>query len=270
MKSKRLIVVLCVLAFLTVLIVLNSTLFTLQSISVNWLTTKCELTGVKDYDIVDRVSRGGSIFLVDKEKISKDLENKYPYLRVVSIETKFPNKIVIHSAEREALYAIKLSDSEYAILDEKGKVLSLENDGIFAGTDGDLGNRPIKVFFDEISINVRDFKVGEMVEQEYISSLLSTLSHSLRESNYTPTTSKGVLKEINVSQKLGITSNTTTSVISLTTRSGITMDIENFENGTTDKLLMAFARYNDLQSQGVISRAIIVFEDRNGDFVLVD
>lgn len=270
MKSKRLIVVLCVLAVLTVLIVINSTLFTLQNISVNWLTTKCELTGVKDYDIIDNVSKGGSIFLVDKDEISGMLEKKYPYLNVVSIETKFPNKIVIHSAERETLYAIKLSDSQYAVLDEKGKVLSLENDSIFAGHDGDLGNRPIKVLFDDISISDRDFNVGAIVGQEYISNLLTILSHSLRESNYTPTTSKGVLKEINVSQKLGILTNTTTSVLSFTTRCGITMDIENFENCTTDKLLLAFARYNELQKESVVSRSIVVFENKNGEIILDD
>lgn len=263
MKNKRLIVVLCVLAFLTVLIVINSTLFTLQNISVNWLTTKCELTSVKDYDIVDKVSKGGSIFLVDKEEISETLEKKYPYLRVVSIETKFPNKIVIHSAERESLYAIKLSDSEYAVLDEKGKVLSLESDRILAGEEGDLGNRPIAVLFNRsnTSINVSDFEVGKMVKGDYISSLLSILSYSLRESNYTPTTSKGVLKEIEISQKLDTITNQPTSVISLKTRNGIKMEIENFENKTTDKLLLAFARYNTLQSQGVVSCKIKVFEE---------
>lgn len=262
MKNKRLIIVLCVLAFLTVLIVINSTLFTLQNISVNWLTSKCELTGVKDYDIVGKVSKGGSIFLVDKEEISENLEKKYPYLRVVSIETKFPNKIVIHSAEREALYAIKLSDSEYAVLDEKGKVLSLESDKILAGTDGDLGNRPIKVVFNSnVSINAKDFEVGKMVGQDYIGSLLSTLSYSLRESNYTPTTSKGVLKEIEICQKLDTVTGQPISVISFVTRNGIELEIEKFENKTTDKLLMAFARYDTLQSQGVVSCRINVFED---------
>lgn len=254
MKNKRLIVLLCVLAFLTVLVVINSTLFTLQSISINWLTTKCELVSVKDYDIVDKVSKGGSIFLVDKDEIGKTLEKKYPYLRVVSIETKFPNKLVIHSAERESLYAVKMSDTEYSIIDEKGKVLSSSNGSIFDGTEGDLGAKPIIVGFDRISISERDFVVGENVKQEYIQKLLSVLSYSLRESSYTPTTSKGVLDSIDVELQ------GETSRIRLNTRNGMILDIDDFENKTTDKLLLAFARYNTLQAQGVVQCTIKVFE----------
>ena len=134
MKSKRLIVMLCVLVFLTVLIVINSTLFTLQSISVNWLTTKNQLQKFKDYEIIEDVSLGQNIFLVKKENIANKLEKDFHYLRVVSIETKFPNKIVIHCAERESLYAVKLSDKEYAIIDERGKVLDISNGSYEYGT----------------------------------------------------------------------------------------------------------------------------------------
>ena len=111
MKSKKLVVFLIILAFLTVLIVLNSTLFTLQTISVNWLTTKYELNAIKDYALIEGIEKGDSIFLLDKEKIKNELEKKYEYLRVVSIETKFPNKIVIHSAERESMSIFIFSTS---------------------------------------------------------------------------------------------------------------------------------------------------------------
>ena len=82
MKNKKLIGFLIVLIFLTVLIVLNSTLFTLQKISVNWLTTKYNLESIKDYTLVDGIERGESIFLVKKNEIANQLEKKYPYLKV--------------------------------------------------------------------------------------------------------------------------------------------------------------------------------------------
>ncbi|MGN0960894.1 MAG: cell division protein FtsQ/DivIB [Christensenellales bacterium] len=258
MKSKRLIVILCVLAFLTVLIVINSTLFTLQSVSVNWLTTKYELQSVKDYEIADEISKGQSIFLIKKDELSTKLEKDFPYLRVVSIETKFPNKLVIHSAERESLYAVKLSDTEYAILDERGKVLSLSNDSIFAGSEGDLGTKPIRVTFESLSLNLKDFVVGENVGSNYIKNLLTTLSYSLRETSYTPTTSKGVFKCIDV------ISQGSTSEINMQTRNGMVLKIKNFENFTTDKLLLAFARYNTLHNDGVVSCTIEVFETELG------
>lgn len=258
MKSKRLIILLCIAAFLTVLIVINSTLFTLQSISVNWLTTKCELQAVKDYQIADEISKGQSIFLIKKDELSSKLEKEYPYLRVVSIETKFPNKLVVHSAERESLYAIKLSDREYAIIDEMGKVLSLTSDSIFAGTDGNLGTMPIRVSFDSLSVNIKDFVVGENIGNVYIKQILNSLSRSLRETSYTPTTSKGVFKYIDV------VSQGTTSEISMQTRNGMVLKIKDFEDYTTEKFLLSFSRYNDLHSQGVVSCTIEVWDDMSG------
>ena len=91
----------------------KGSLFTLQKVSVNWLTSKYQLNSVKDYELVDEIKMGQSIFLVQKDEIISTLEKNNPYLRVVSIETKFPNKLVIHSAERESLFAVKLSDNEY-------------------------------------------------------------------------------------------------------------------------------------------------------------
>lgn len=254
MKSKRLIIILCVLAFLTVLIVINSTLFTLQTVNINWLTTKYQLQSVKDYQIAGGISKGQSIFLIKKDELSSKLEKEYPYLRVVSIETKFPNKIVIHSAERESLYAIKLSDTEYAVIDEKGKVLALEDDSLFAGSEGDLGAKPIKINFESLSIKLEDFVVGEFVGSQYIQKLLTSLSYSLRETNYTPTTSKGVFRHVDV------ISQGETSEINMQTRNGMLLKIKQFENYTTDKLLLAFERYNYLQTQGVVSCTIEVFE----------
>ena len=264
MKSKRLIIILGVLVFLTVLIVINSTLFTLQSISINWLTSKYQLQAVKDYEIIEDIDLGQSIFLVQKDEISTKLEKTYPYLRVVSIETKFPNKIVVHSAERESLYAVKLSDREYAILDERGKVLSLSNGSIFEGSEAQLGTRPILINFQSLSVKIEDFQVGEGVKSSYIEGLLSSLSHSLRESSYTPTTSKGVIRSIDV------VSQGETSEISIQTRNGMVLTINAIEEHTTNKLLLAFERYNALHNQGVVDCTIEVWFCENTNSIVAD
>lgn len=253
MKSKRLIVILSILAFLTVLIVLNSTLFTLQSVSVNWLTTKYHLDNIKDYDLVEDVSKGESIFLVNKAEISQKLEKTYPYLRVVSIETKFPNKLVIHSAERECLYAVKLSDNEYALLDELGKVLKLTTSSIFAGPE--LGAKPIKVTFNNIILNPADFVVGEQVKVANIEILLSQLSHTLREASYTPTTSKGVFLNIDV------ISMGESCEVNFTTRNGMVIRLKDANDYTTDKFLLALERYNYFHQEGVVSGTIEVWRN---------
>ena len=251
MKNKRLIVLLCVLAFMTVLVVLNSTLFTLQSVSINWLTSKCELQNVKDYDLTGEVYTGQSIFLVNKNQISEKLEKDFPYLNIVSIETKFPNKIVIHSAERESLYAVNMSSDKYAILDEKGKVLDIiTGKELDANSEGGLRPRPIVVNFGNTAISSDEFVVGEFVKISKLEEIINSLSYSLRASNYIPTTSKGVINNIEI--------NTTSKYATLTTRSGISLVIINFEELLTDKLKHAFNRYNVLHNQGAVDCSIEV------------
>lgn len=253
MKNKRLIVILSVFAFLTVLVVLNSTVFTLQKVSVNWLTTRNELVG-KDDSIVGDVSTGVNIFLVDKNKISEELEKKNPYLRVVGIETKFPNKIVIHTAERESLYAVELSEggnSYYMVLDEKGKVLRRTTSSIFAGAD--LGAKPIRVSFEGVGIDPNDYVEGEDIKDDGLKTMLSNLSYTLRETGHTPTTSKGLFSHISIAYT------GSKKVITLTTRNGMKIRLEDVENLTTDKLLLGLGVYDENQQNGVVDGTITVY-----------
>lgn len=253
MKNKKLIAFLIVLIFLTVLIVLNSTLFTLQKISINWLTTKYKLETVKDYTLTESIDKGESIFLVNKKEITSKLEKKYPYLQVVSIETKFPNKIVIHSAERESLFAVKLGDNSYAVIDEKGKVLSLTNSGIFAGSD--LGAKPIQVVLNSVSVSSNDFVVGEEIKNSGVVNVLNQVALSLRESNYTPTTSKGIFLNMEISS-LG-----EDYEVYFKTRNGMSIRLKNASEYTTDMCLLALERYNYYHQEGVVSGEIEVWHN---------
>ena len=252
MKNKKLIGFLIILIFLTVLIVINSTLFTLQKISINWLTTKYKLETVKDYTIVDDIQTGESIFLVKKDEIASTLEKKYPYLRVVSIETKFPNKLVIHSSERESLFAIKISDDDYAIVDELGKVLERSNSSIFAGSE--LGAKPIKVMLDANFVNIKpsDMEAGNIVANEFVVKVLTQISKSLRESNYIPTTSKGVFTSLEIINKGDNVE------LFFKTRSGMSIVIKNALDRTTDMLLLGLERYNYFHTEGVVSGSVNV------------
>ncbi|MBE5738184.1 MAG: FtsQ-type POTRA domain-containing protein [Clostridiales bacterium] len=255
MKSKRLVVFLIILAFLTVLIVLNSTVFTLQKVSLNWLTTKDEMIGIKDNSIIDVVSTGENIFLVDKANIISDLEKEFPYLRVVGVETKFPNKLVIHTAERENLFAINMSDGNgnkyYMILDEKGKVLRKTTSSIFAGEE--LGAKPIKVSFVGSNVNPDDYVVGEEVKEGNVRDLLQRLSYTMREAGHTPTTCKGVFTDISIVYAGN------EKEINFSTRNGMVISLKDAEYLTTEKLLLGLTVYDSHQQHGVVEGTIDVW-----------
>ena len=255
MKSKRLVVFLSILAFLTVLVVLSSTVFTLQKVSINWMTTKVEMVGIKDSSITDIVPTGASIFLVDKEEITKDLEKEFPYLRVVGLETKFPNRIVVHTAERESLFAINMSDDNgtryYMVLDEKGKVLRKTNSSIFAGEE--LGAKPIKVSFVGANVNADDYVVGEEVKDMPLKDLLTRLSYTMREAGHNPTTSKGVFTDISIVYAGN------EKEINFKTRNGMVISLKDAEHLTTDKLLLGLTIYDKNQQSGVVEGTIDVW-----------
>ena len=220
------------------------------------MTSKNYLKDVKDFQIVDDVVLGESIFLVDKDKISSTLEKKYPYLRVVGLETKFPNKIVVHAAERESLFAIKNSKGNYIILDEYGKVLndSLPYYEFEKLSNSNLGGAPIEVTFTEDwAIKDDDMVEGEFVKSINIKNLLTNIAYSFRSSNYIPATTKGVFTNILVESSIDGYS------VSIETRRGIVIKLKDVENHTTDKLLLGLATYKEMHKQGKVSGTITVF-----------
>lgn len=125
MKNKKLIIFLSIFVFLAVIVVLSSTVFTLHSVSVK-LVTDPEAALANEQQIIDSAQfrYGESIFFSSKKTYSQNIEKANPYLRVVNIETIAPDKLVIHVAQRQECYKIKVGD-KYAITDENLKVLRI-------------------------------------------------------------------------------------------------------------------------------------------------
>ncbi|MBE5757616.1 MAG: FtsQ-type POTRA domain-containing protein [Clostridiales bacterium] len=255
MKNKKLIILFSILMFLTVLVVLSSTLFTLQTVSVKWYTEKNKMLDYKDYEITESVALGESIFLVQKDDITTSLEKKYPYMRVVGVETKFPNKIVLHVAERSGLYAIKKSDSNYAILDEYGKVLDddFDNSTFVKMAESSLGGAPIEMKFTGLAIKDEDMVVGEIIKVEKVREFLSNLSLGFRKASHIPETSMGLFKYINVMHDNG------EYMVSMQTRRGIVIEMSDGQVDTTEKLLLGIARYNEMRTAGDVEGVVKVF-----------
>ena len=76
MKNKKLVILLSILGFLAVVVLLCSTVFTLKTVKVNWLTTRYKLSSVTNEEIIEdkNFDFGGSIFFLKKDKIASRLE----------------------------------------------------------------------------------------------------------------------------------------------------------------------------------------------------
>ena len=123
MKNKRLTLMLIVFAVFVLVISFTSALFMLSSVKVNFLSS-CPKFVSKENMIIESANFefGKSVFFLKKDIYKNNLEINNPYLKVINIETIFPNKLKINCIQRESLFCIK-NFEYYYILDDDFKVL---------------------------------------------------------------------------------------------------------------------------------------------------
>ena len=168
------------------------------------------------------------------------------------------------------MFAIEISQDAYAVVDELGKVLSLSNSGIFANSDSSktLEAKPIKVKLnDYFLVSPEDFEEGKEIKNKQVVDLIQKISTSLRESNYIPTTSKGVFTSLEI-KKYKFRDNATSTEkegvgLFFDTRRGISIVLRDAMNYTTEKFLLGLERYNHFYQEGVVSGKITVWLDQN-------
>lgn len=125
-KKKVLLISLGVfLGIIAIFLLLSFTAFSLKNVEIDFRTSHQTITVSKD-EIIESagIKKGGSVFFKNKQTYIKNLEEEYPYIKVVNIETVFPSKFVIHIAERQEIYAVK-QDETYFICDNEFKVLKI-------------------------------------------------------------------------------------------------------------------------------------------------
>lgn len=70
---------------------------------------------------------GTNVLFLKKNPYIAKLEKQFPYLKILNIETCFPNKLVINCEERQPTFTVQLEDKSYAIIDEDYKILEKIN-----------------------------------------------------------------------------------------------------------------------------------------------
>lgn len=186
-KHKKLIIVLSVVvALLITLIVLMFTLFSLKSVEIELETGNKIITNEMQSQIISEIDLGGTVFFKNKDEMTSKIEKKYPYVKVINIETILPNKFIIHIAERQEIYAIT-SLNRTCYLDNELKVLRINEENFISvstnaikldlfGLDFDLSAFSEGQFFDisELTINSsnKTINLGEQT-QEVLNNLLN-------------------------------------------------------------------------------------------------
>ena len=191
MSKKAIIILSICLSVVAVILILFWTLFALSSVSVKFHTTTKNLT-LTEEEIVEAgdFSYGACVFFDGKTKYINRLNDKvkdnenFAYLEVVNIETIFPNRYVIHVAEREEVYAYQNGEEVYILDDDLrvlvGDFLNVEQTGLLNMYNAFLANNRT---LEEQKGFIKEIEFGEshvdVTNRDYISAKIVT--HSGRE-----------------------------------------------------------------------------------------
>ena len=125
MKKKLIISISALLGVITVVLTLCFTVFTVKEVEIDFRTSLEQPYDEEEIIKEANIDFGKCLLFMSKTGYIKRIEEKFPYLEVINIETVFPSKLVIHCAERQELFAFQ-KDDQMALLDKDFKVLSVE------------------------------------------------------------------------------------------------------------------------------------------------
>lgn len=127
MKNKRLTLILVMFSIIVLLIVLSSAIFMLDQVKVVFLNGNP--LNFNESQIIQSANFmfGENVLLLKKQRYINNLEKNNPYLKVVNLEVKFPNKIIINCVQRTSLFCVKSQTDKCYIVDKEFKILKILN-----------------------------------------------------------------------------------------------------------------------------------------------
>ncbi|MBQ7307633.1 MAG: FtsQ-type POTRA domain-containing protein [Clostridia bacterium] len=233
MKTKTLITTSIIICILLFLIILNSTVFCVKNININFLSTKVNVTQTEETILTNCISKKDytNIFFVNKEKIKTNIQTKYPYIRVINIESVFPNTLNIHLIERQNFYSVKTSSGYYICDNVLGVTEKLQ---AFSST-------PLNpIVLEGVKIK-NTITVGMEIESNQAKAI-ENLSHCLMEWETDINLLQGNICQITLDYLKE-------NQIMISMFNGTTILVENFTNNLSNKLNYAFSYYDKNQIQ---------------------
>lgn len=226
-------IILFIFSIIVLVIILCSTIFSVANISLNFMSSTYFITESSNEILNNaKINETGSIFLVNKEKIIKNLQTYNTRIKVINIESIFPNKLKINAIEKEDFYAISC-ESGYVICDENLSTIYIKND--FTNTKDNA------IILENLSYN-SNFDLG-MDLSSSDRNFVSQISYTLREWELNTNLLLGSIESIYLNY-------TKANQIKISMFTGTTILVENAHLNLSSKLNSVFSFYdNNLNSQ---------------------
>lgn len=237
MKYKRLLIISgSILAFVALCVTLCFTLFRTHSIVLNFHNeTTIFADEANHLEIVNsaKIDTRMPIFSLNKTNIRNALEKNNPYLKVINIETAFPNKLIVHCAEREELFCIDAGNELYYICDEDLKILNITR------TVGFLQGNALAL--EGITVLNTGASTGDEVDLYQGENVLKVLSNAFAHSNKNASDIKGMFKSLSLVYEYNFYTCKMSPTFVLTTYDDFKINIRNAESFLATKLNLMLA-----------------------------
>ena len=223
------------------------------------------------------LKNGSSIFMLDKETATHNIETTYPYVKVIQIKTTNLTSVEIVVRARHQMYYAEFNDNYY-ILDEDLKVLTINmpEESIPAVEPTNL----TKIEKDVLNISINT-KAGDFVGSVYQSQIAYELYNSMI-NTVTKIENEGTEEEKRVYftrddvkdmiRLVEFEEFNTFSKIIITTKHGVKLDIEKPTSELTKKINICFSTIESFLSseeqetkQKAESGTIKIYYDLNGE-----
>ena len=215
-------------------ILLSFTAFSLRSIEIDYRTSHSNIVATNN-EIIENsgITKGGSVFFKNKQKYSKQIEEKYPYVKVINIETVFPSKFVIHIAERQEIYAVKQNEYYY-LCDNEFKVLKI--------TDSFSPNQSNALLLEDVIIKEENYSLGDFLK---VSNFVD-IYESFYSNNWTLAEQQSMVEKIKLSSETDDITKTEILNATLTMYNGQEYIIKNCEYGLKYKTHLLIEVYSQI------------------------
>lgn len=175
--------------------ILSFTLCSLKNVNIKFhnKTTKYATTEIQQEIInTGKFPLKSPIIFLNKKPYITTLEKTYPYLKVINIETIFPNSLTIHCKEREQLYSFLLNGIVYSC-DKDLKILEKENNTNYESTQTN------NIFLQTFSNLPTNLEIGDFIDLPE-TKILKNISPCFEMIERNLITQKALIKQIKISE----------------------------------------------------------------------
>lgn len=219
MKHKKLWISLGIVGgVLLVVFVLCLTLFRVKNITLDFASETKYYNQDAQNELLSQINVSKSIFTVNKKELIQKIESENEYIKVINIETVFPNKLVIHCTERQELYVLK-SENNLFFVDEDFKILKITSNigGLGQSIDDYLDARNLgdPIYLENVIIKNPGATVGEFLDVQE-SEIIKNIYASFFVNNRDIGELKYMIKKITLSHEMNYYTVHNEAVLTLT------------------------------------------------------